>query len=258
MIRRQNWLPEKVTAAFGGLKQVTIADLLTMASGLPDYLDDSFYEESLARLEAGWSSDEILRWAVTRAAGEPRLFKPGTSFDYSNTNFLLAQLALEQAAGRSMHEIFADQLFKPSGVKDTQLLGFDIGPAGFAQGFERTGDRFAPVGNLLTGYGFGDGGLVSTAADVATFYRALFVERSLLSETGLERLLHDPTGEGYGMGLEVEQPRGFGVVLGHSGGDVGFSADVRHVLGEDVTVVFLSAEEEDDLDITWQVLDELR
>lgn len=249
-----SWLPQDVIDAFGNYEGITIAHLLTMSSGLPDYLDDEFYEVSLERITRGATSGEVLRMALKSVADERRHFSPGASFDYSNTNYVLAQLVLEKAASAPLQEVLAGQIFKPLGLTQTKLLGFGIRPEEFVRGYEDFGNGLEPVDRYLTGFGFGDGGLVSTAEDVATFYRALLMDRSLLEQESLDRLLHDPTGQLYGMGLEVERHSDLGQVIGHSGGDVGFSADVRHSVEEGVTAVFLSAQADDDLSVTWDML----
>ena len=251
------WLPGDIVDAFDGLDGISIASLLTMTSGVPDYLDDAFFHSSIADARAGISDRNILIKAVLSVADEPRLFDPGAGFDYSNTNYLLAQLILEQAAGAPMHEVFEDRLFKPAGLTRTQLLGYGLGPEDFVQGFEDFSKGLEPVEPYLTGYGFGDGGLVTTAGEVADFYKALFQDGALLSGDSLARLLQDPSGEGYGMGIEIETFPGVGEVLGHSGGDTGFSADVRYLPEHAVTVVYLSALAEEDLSLAWELLEAL-
>jgi len=252
-----DWLPEDIVSALDGLDGVSIASLLTMTSGVPDYLDDAFAESSVADAKAGVSAGAILKKAVLGAAAEPRLFEPGTDFDYSNTNYLLAQLVLETAVNAPMHEVFEDRIFAPTGLTRTRLLGYGIVPGDFVQGFEDFGSGLKPVDKYLTGYGFGDGGLVSTAAEIAMFYQALFEDGVLLNGGSIERLLEDPLGEGYGMGIEIETLPGVGRVLGHSGGDFGFSAEVRYLPKQGVTVVCLSAEADDDLSVALDLLEEL-
>lgn len=251
------WLPSDVVQAYDGLDGITIAMLLTMTSGLPDYLDDAFFLSSVADAKAGLSDHDILTKAARSVAAEPRLFEPGTAFDYSNTNYLLAQLVLENAAARPMNEIFKTRILAPAGLGATGLLGYDTPPSEFVQGFEDFGRGLEPVDAYLTGYGFGDGGLVSPAADVAAFYKALLIDKTLLGQDTLERLLDDPLGEGYGMGIELETQPDLGAVFGHSGGDTGFSADIRYSSGKDAIVVYVSALADDDLSVTWELLEEL-
>lgn len=253
--RASKWLPPDVVTDLGGLKGVTISHLLSMTSGLPDYLDEQFYLDSLDLVDAGATSAKVLRSALKKVVGEPVLFAAGTAFDYSNTNYLLAQLVLEKVSGQPMHEVFNSRIFEPMGLNRTQLLGFGVSPGDFVQGFEDFGNGLEAVDGYLEGFGFGDGGLISTAGEVAGFYDALFSARTLLDKRSLDRLLTDPVGEGYGMGIEVERLPDNVIVVGHSGGDIGFSTDVRHILGEGVSAVYLSAIAEDDLSVTWDLLE---
>lgn len=90
-----NWLPPEVVTGLKGLEGISIAMLLTMTSGIPDYLDDAYFLSSIADAHAGVAARDILTKAILSVADAPRLFEPGTGFDYSNTNYLLAQLVLE-------------------------------------------------------------------------------------------------------------------------------------------------------------------
>jgi CubicO group peptidase (beta-lactamase class C family) len=103
------------------------------------------------------------------------------------------------------------------------------------------------VRRFYSGNGLGDGGVISTAGDVARFYRALFVDRRLLSDASLTAMLRDPTGAGYGMGVEIEDG-----IAGHSGGDLGYSSDVRIDLQSGVVAVELVASEDVDTVWAWQ------
>ncbi|WP_298985065.1 serine hydrolase domain-containing protein [uncultured Roseibium sp.] len=251
------WLPSDIADVLDGKDHLTIAHLLTMTSGLPDYLDEAYYLESLRRVAAGETAKEVLHWAAGTIADEKHLFAPGNAYDYSNTNYLLAQIILEEATGSSMNKVFAQNIFLPIGIKNVQVLGFGLGPEDFVQGNEDFGGGLQSVDDLLLGFGFGDGGLVASAEDIAAFYFALFNERDVLNQESVKRLLQDPIGEGYGMGIEIETEPDLGQVVGHSGGDVGFSADVRHVADRGATVVYLSAEANDDVSVTFDILTEL-
>jgi Beta-lactamase len=75
-------------------------------------------------------------------------------------------------------------------------------------------------------FGRGDGALISTAVDLARFFRALLVERTLLPAPLLEQMMHvipdDPPAEmAYGLGL-IADPLPCGTVWGHSGGGFGY------------------------------------
>lgn len=72
-----------------------------------------------------------------------------------------------------------------------------------------------------------------------------------------DELLMDMSGEGYGVGIEVEALDGGVPVVGHSGGDTGFSADVRLTLGSDVISVFLTAVADADSSPNWRIVDDV-
>lgn len=227
-----DWSDPTITDGLGGLKDITLRHLLTMTSGLPDYYTDNYLDDVL--------EDHTLQDPATAlgyAFGEAALFEPGTGFDYSNTNYVLLGLVLEQATGLTYAEIMEREVFGPAGMTDSFVFGSRALPASFATA---PGD----VRAYYQGAGFGDGGVISTARDVARFFRALFIDQTLLPPSLLAEMTGDPLGQGYGMGIEVE-----GDSVGHSGGDLGFSSDVRLHRPTGTMAVMLVAEE--DADTGW-------
>ncbi|MBF9060682.1 serine hydrolase [Rhodobacterales bacterium HKCCSP123] len=242
------WLPTEVTDAFGGLEGVRIDHLLSMTSGVPDYLDDAFTEAWMAEPE-GWT----VRDALSFAEGEPPLFEPGDAYDYSNTNYLLAQLVLEAATGQSYGQALRSLVLDPVGAAETAAFGSAPRRAEDAAGI--TGDGWDASG-LYVGEGFGDGRLIAPAAEVAAFFRALLVERRLLGSEALALMLEDPLGEGYGLGLDIGiDTSGYGPVYGHGGGDVGYSSGVIVLPEVPAVGVLLRGDENADEDLLWRALD---
>ena len=243
------YLPPDMVQDFGGLKGVTLSMLLGMRSGLPDYLDDGFMDDVLARRHS-----EPRRAALAIAAEEEPLFAPGTDFDYSNTNYLLAEIAMERVTGQHMSRTFAAEIFAPARLVATVHHGPGAMPdVPGREASSGVGPR--DVAGYYAQTGFADGGLIATAADVAAFYRALFLDRALLSQQSLAQLLHDPLGVDYGLGVEVEDDAALGRVLGHSGGDLGFVSDVRMTLDPPAIAVALIADGDAEADVTYTILE---
>ena len=232
------WVSADIAAGLG-LGAVTIRHLLTMTSGLPDYYDDDYLEDALED-QAGVQRAEV---ASAYAFDHVALFRPGAGFDYSNTNYVLLGLILEQATGQSYARVMQREVFDPAGMTESFVFGSRPLPAQFADGHE--GGRH--VRQYYAGQGFGDGGVISSARDLARFYQALLAEGRLLSDASLAQMLRDPTGQGYGMGIEVE-----GRILGHSGGDLGFSSDVRFDLTTGAIALTLMARGDADTDWTYR------
>ncbi|MBV0912840.1 serine hydrolase domain-containing protein [Anianabacter salinae] len=239
-------LPLDVVSGLGGLNGVTTAQMLAMTSGVPDYLDDAFTEAWIARPD-GWTILEALEFAY----GEPSEFAPGTGYDYSNTNYLLAQLVLERITGQTMDDALRALVLAPVGADRSGVIGLAPPRPEDAAGISEGRD----VSALYAFPGFGDGGLVAPAEDVAATFRALFIDRSVLPPVQLARMLQDPVGEGYGMGIDVSDEPGYGTVLSHAGGDLGYSTFAMALPELPAVAVLLRGDEDADVDLLWEALD---
>lgn len=231
-----------VAGLFDGLNDATPRHLLTMTSGLPDYYTADYLDDALENPDEVQTPTVALSYAVD----EVPLFEAGDSFDYSNTNYVLLGLIAEYATRQSYAQIMRSQVFGPAGMSDSFVFGSRDLPNAFVTGHS-DGDH---VRDYFEGQGFGDGGVISTAHDLERFYVALFEDRSLLSSRSLSEILKDPIGAGYGMGVEIEDG-----IVGHSGGDYGFAADVRMDVEYGDIAITLIGEEDADVSWTFDVLD---
>ncbi len=236
----ENWLDPDLIRSLDA-QNITIAQTLTMTTGLPDYYTGDFIDDALD----GAPKTTHAAGALSYAFGDRTLFRPGRRFDYSNTNYLLAQLVLEAATGDGYATVIKREIIEPLGLDGTFVFGSQPLPAAFVTG--HSGRQH--IRDYYTGTGFGDGGLIATAPDVAAFYRAVFWDKKLLTKSTLKRLMHDPIGKGYAMGVEVD-----GTFIGHSGGDLGFASDVRMDLQTGAIAVVLVADENGDTSWSEDVL----
>lgn len=229
----QLWLDEDTVSGFAGLDGVTIRHLLTMTSGLPDYLTDDYIDDALADPK----TIQNPQTAVSYAYDEDNLFVPGHGFDYSNTNYVLLGIILENASGLSYADAMRYYIFAPAKMVNSFVFGSTNLPVQFPYGHENG----RHVRNYYQASGFGDGGVISTASDVANFYKSLFIDQNLLSTPMMHEFTRDIQRAGYGMGIEMENG-----VYGHSGGDLGFSTDVRiDIASGDIAIVLIAAENAD-------------
>lgn len=242
------WITSNVLERFGDTSQLTTRNLLQMRSGLPEYLTDAFYEDWMA----GERDTRIVQKALRYAEG-PMTFAPGAQFEYANTNYLLAQMVLERATTVGMWKWFQRFIFDPAGMRDTSVMGFGAGRKDLVTGWEDIDedDRPNPITQYETTKGFGDGGVAATASDISDFYRALLIDKTLLSEASLDQLL--AANDGYGLGIAVFGPQGR--YIGHEGADIGFAAQAYWDTRENEITVVLVAD--GDIDPN-QVLNELR
>jgi D-alanyl-D-alanine carboxypeptidase len=147
---------------------------------------------------------------------------PGTA-RYSNTNYALVGLIVEAATGTSLGAQMQQRIFGPLELGATSYPSTPELESPFAHGYMELG---APPAADVTGLSptmAGPGGaVVSTAADVATFYRALF-GGELLSPGLLGTMMETLPGEhgalGYGLQTRVES---CGTFYGHGGNFPGY------------------------------------
>lgn len=161
---------------------VTVEHLLAHRSGIGDYLDE----------EAGHEiTDYVLTVPVHELVtteqylavldGHPTKFAPDEQFSYCNGGYVVLALIAERVSGVPFHELVRQRVCVPAGMHDTEFLRSDELPERAAVGYlpidgaSRTNVFHLPV------RGNGDGGVYSTAADIAVFWQSLFAGRIVTS-----------------------------------------------------------------------------
>lgn len=232
---------------------VTVHQLLTHTSGIPDYL--GFVE--WARLGL---LDNAAVLDTLRRGGAPR-FEPGSRHEYSNSNYVLLAAMAERATGRRFEDLLEATVLERSGMRATRLLdevadsvpGRALGWAPDSlRGFRLVDYRRIDLGGFEAPLGLatvGAGGVVATAADLDRFARALFrgglVGDSLrLAATSVQAPVEAPNGtiaelDGYGYGWYVSRRYG-SEVLWHDGDFGGFRTLLLHVPGHAFTLTLLA------------------
>jgi D-alanyl-D-alanine carboxypeptidase len=242
----EHWLPGILP--YGD--QVTIRQLLNNTSGVPEYLLVpllELYASKQGRFRS-WTPREL----VALVADQPLLFPPGTTYSYSNTNYVLAGLIVETATGRKLGQELARRIFRPLGLRDTYFpVNRPTIPGRNARGYSI--DPFAQEPGPLLDFtvynpslAWAAGALVSDLGDLERFFRALLRGRLLPPRLLAEMTTPVDTGQpgqGYGLGLAViETPAGR--LIGHDGGIPGFitivlsTEDGRRQLGVMVNQFF--------------------
>jgi len=236
-------LPPAIVDAYPPLRGITLRQLLAMTSGLPDYYDEAFFDAAFDDPDR-MQQPEV---AIAHVIGEPVLFRAGTDYDYSNTNYVLLGLVLEHVTGQSYAAVIGQEVLRPAGLTDSFVFGSRPLPPDFAAGHPDRDD----LRHFYSGEAFGDGGIIASARDVARFYTALFADDLLLSDAMQAQMLADPDGWAYGLGVEIEDG-----IVGHSGADFGYVADVRMDLATGDVAVVLVADEDGDTDWALDYIDD--
>ena len=202
-------LEDPVGKYIPGLTQgdkVTIRQLLSHTSGYQDYWPEDYVMTPMLRPE---SPRQILdTWGK-----KPLDFQPGTQWQYSNTNYVIAGLIVEKITGHPLMDFLEKRIFRPLGMKsvwnsdETPLTQAD--PAAYYR--HALGPlRIAPREGR--GWMFAAGELAMTAHDLALWDQSLMA-RSLLKPESYQQMftevkLANGHGTGYGLGVEVRQRQG--------------------------------------------------
>jgi len=220
--------------------RVTIEQLLSHRSGIGDYLDESLVVDWNAHLlgvpvHSLSSAEEFL----PILEGHPMKFEPGARFDYNNGAFVVLALVAERITGTSFHDLVHEHVCRAAGMQHTAYLRSDELPGRAAQGYlDDTGLRTNVL--HLPVRGSGDGGIFTTAADVAALWRS-FLGGGIVSSAWVAEMLRDRSPDagtqGYGLGFWLG--RGDGTVA-MEGCDAGVSFRSWRVRGSGVTATVLA------------------
>ena len=221
--------------------QVTVRHLLAHTSGIRDYFVHPRYGSLVfGRPTHRWTPREILTLVK-----QSLLFEPGTSWSYSNTNYLFLGLVAERITGRSLGKELRRRFWTPLGMTRTYFQGLHLLPADGAHGYLRTdtgwagladGTSFRPHTSAAT-VAWGVGNVLSTARDIATWTRALF-GGTILSPESLA-LMVTFNEHRYGLGArEFTLPEA--MAWGHTGSLRGYTAITWYAPTHGFTVTVLT------------------
>jgi D-alanyl-D-alanine carboxypeptidase len=215
---------------------INVRQLLNHTSGLPDQIDHPDYVTAIfTDLTRFWTPEET----ITYFTAEP-FFPKGTDWHYSNINYILLGMIIEQVTGSEIATEFRNRLFDPLNLDGTYFAEEEPILGSIAHGWadlDEDGiseDIFSLPTVAIYSSGWTAGAQFSTAQDYVRWSRALFHDRIVLNQQTLDQMLafHSPcTGEefvsaGYGLGVTSFQPGIINnlVAWGHGGDGFGYAS----------------------------------
>ena len=217
--------------------EVTIREILSHTSGYQDYWPEDYLMTPMMKAE---TAQQILdTWAK-----KPLDFEPGTQWQYSNTNYVIAGLIVEKVSGEKLMDFLEEHIFHPLKMTsvwdstETSLTATDATPYVRAA----LGPlRVAPKEGQ--GWMFAAGELAMTAHDLALWDESLIAQTVMkpasYREMFTEVKLKDGTATHYGLGVFVRDLNGHRVIE-HSGEVTGFVSENIVLPDEKAAVVVLS------------------
>ncbi|HEX6340183.1 serine hydrolase domain-containing protein [Umezawaea sp.] len=222
----ETYLPGVVRGEGVDATKITVRHLLQHTSGLPNYTAHIGLDHFQKIQHRFFHPHELLAAALAHPAD----FAPGTSWKYSNTNYLLAGFLVERVTERPVQEQITERVIKKAGLRHTYWPqpGDQTVREPHAQGYGTvsTTDRTViDVTEMDPSWGGAAGQLISTPSDLAKFNR-LLLDGKLLPAAQLaemRRTVDAPVYPGsewrYGLGLVSIPLTCGGLYWGH-GGDI--------------------------------------
>jgi CubicO group peptidase (beta-lactamase class C family) len=230
---------------------VTVHQLLTHTSGIPDYEEIASYD--IYRLRV--TPEDVIKIAQSR----PMDFQPGTGWYYSNTGYYLLSMIVEKIEGLPLGKVLEKRIFAPLQMTQTRMADPEAIIADRAAGYwvNKTNDLINrnPTETSST---LGAGGLLSSVADLAKWDKALSDETILSSKSKRQMWteVNIPSGKEthYGYGWMLGDIEGLPATF-HYGQVAGFNAEfVRLTQQEFAIIVFTNRYRVDAEPITKKVL----
>lgn len=226
----RQWLPELPAVD----QSITLQDLLTHTSGLPDY-EDLVPPGRTAQL----SDADVLHLL---AAQDHLRFPPGGAFRYNNGGYVLLGLVVERASGMDLADFMRMRIFQPLAMTHTLMYEHDRGPQvpNRSYGYSLISGKWTRTDQSVTSATRGDGGIYSSIEDLAKWDAALYGDRLLDADSRREMFIaHVPVGDpdvlGYGFGWFVTKNG-----MWHSGSSIGFRNIIMRWPDRHLTVIILT------------------
>ena len=190
---------------------ITIHQLLTHSSGIPDYFD----EEVMDNFEELWNEKSMyllknLSDFLPMFENNQMKFKPGERFHYNNAGYILLGLIIEQQTGTTFQSFVEKEIFKKCSMKDSGYYALDKLPINTAVGYidnEETREWRTNIYSIPV-IGGADGGAFITAPDMVNFWNSL-LNYKIVSEEITKILLtphiHVEEEDFYGYGMWISK-----------------------------------------------------
>ena len=204
-------------------RHITVEQLLHHTSGIKDYMEDPrFVPTLLEHPKIQYSPAKILGMYYGFQTNHQAVFPPGQGFAYSDPNYVLLAMIVEQVTGQTYHAQLKARIFDRLGMDNSYLEYYEEprGDKPLSHAFLSTIDL---VPNVNTSCDWGGGGIVSTCEELNLFFRAL-VDGNLFRQSSTVKRMLSAADEGlgeenaydYGLGIMKRTIHGL-TFYGHGG-----------------------------------------
>jgi D-alanyl-D-alanine carboxypeptidase len=225
-------------------RDITVRQLMNHTSGLVRYeFKEQFTKDLSAQPDKTWKPVELISYVLD----EKPPFAAGTSWEYSDTNYIVLGMIVEKVTGKRFYDVANKQFVRKFRLTNTvPQSGREI--SGLVQGYAGPNNPFGGKDEMISGGKFAinpqfewtGGGWASTAEDLAKWAKLMYegkaVDPSLLPAM-LDGVSAPMLGREtrYGLGVIIRRTPA-GVSYGHSGFFPGYLTDMMYFPDKKIAV----------------------
>jgi D-alanyl-D-alanine carboxypeptidase len=211
---------------------ITVRELLQHRSGLADFsLTQEYRLAVLANAGRVFTPEDLLAYI------QKPLAQRNTTFNYCNTNYLLAGMIISKITGEKVGATYRRLIFDRLSLDSTYMGVEDSLPVEVAVRWMGTQSGQNVSMNAAFSGAWTAGAVFSTAREIATFMRALH-RGEVVSQASLTEMHTYVDTVTYGLGVSRQSLSG-NIVLGHTGSIRGYESIVLYVPSIDVGLAVL-------------------
>lgn len=238
---------------------ITIENLLTHTSGLPDYME--LFEKHWDKTKFATNYDIV---NLFKKFTPKVYYPPNERFDYSNTGYALLSIIIEKASGISYSEFLDNNIFKPLGMRNTRVYntrrskGEKINNCAYGYVYSEKLKKYS-LPDSLPDYQYvyyldaiiGDGTVNTSISDLAIWDNALrknrLVQNTTLDKAFSPHKLKNGKESEYGYGQFVVNDNKNEKLVHHGGSWPGYLTFILHFVDRETTIVVLSNNESENV-----------
>jgi D-alanyl-D-alanine carboxypeptidase len=219
-------------------RKITVKQLLNHTSGIADYMEDPrFIPDVMEYPRKEWSPSKILEKYYEYQTNEKAVCPPGKGFNYSDVNYVLLAMIIEQVTGDTYHGQLESRIFSPLGMDNSYLEYYEEprGEKPLSHAYLSTIDLVTEVNTSMD---WGGGGIVSTCEELNAFFRALVNGKLFKKRSTLGQMIGEADegrgGSDYDYGFGIMKRSIFGLTFyGHGGA---YDCDVYYCPERNISV----------------------
>ncbi|NQX82727.1 MAG: beta-lactamase family protein [Flavobacteriaceae bacterium] len=209
--------------------KITIGNLLNHSSGIYNYTSDKAFRIYYTEYTP---SEKLVDMISTYESD----FEPNSKGAYSNSNYVLLSVILENVYNMSLKELIHEKISIPFGLKNTYYGGKTDISNNESYSYKYKDDKWVKEAEADLSNGMGAAAIVSTPSEINKFMHLLFTKK-IISKKSLDMMT--VISDNHGMGIfrfSISGREGFG----HRGSIDGFKSVVIYFPKDKLSISLLS------------------